>query len=102
MEVQELNIPCDPHFDLRNVMGDPVEIRSWNIQGLPSDSVSINNGIMVSRGKRWPLMIDPQSQANRWIKKKEGKELRVIKITNPKMLLFLENCIRMGQSMLIE
>lgn len=26
-------------------------------------AVSINNGVMVMRGKRWPLMIDPQSQA---------------------------------------
>lgn len=25
-------------------------------------AVSINNGVMVMRGKRWPLMIDPQSQ----------------------------------------
>ena len=28
-----------------------------------SKAVSINNGVMVMRGKRWPLMIDPQSQA---------------------------------------
>ena len=27
------------------------------------EAVSINNGVMVMRGKRWPLMIDPQSQA---------------------------------------
>ena len=27
-------------------------------------AVSINNGVMVMRGKRWPLMIDPQSQAS--------------------------------------
>ena len=27
--------------------------------------MSINNGVMVMRGKRWPLMIDPQSQAPR-------------------------------------
>lgn len=50
--------------------------RARNLQGLPTDSVSINNGVMTVRGKRWPLMIDPQGQGNKWIKKKEGKDLK--------------------------
>merc|ERR1719387_2704297 len=95
-------IPCSDTFDLKVVMGNPVEIREWNLQGLPADSVSINNGVMVSRGKRWPLMIDPQAQANKWIKKAKGKDLKVLKITNPKMLVFLEGCIRTGAPLLIE
>merc|ERR1719473_1023176 len=47
-------------------------------------------------------MIDPQAQANKWIKKKEGKDLKVIQITNPKMLILLEGCIRTGAPLLIE
>ena len=55
---------------------------------MPTDGVSINKGILVTRGKRWPLMIDPQAQANKWIKKKEGKEQRVLKMNHPEVLLF--------------
>jgi len=99
---KKVNIPCGDAFDLRDVMGNPVEIRDWNLQGLPADSVSINNGVLVLRGKRWPLMIDPQSQGNKWIRKKEGKELKMLKMTHPKMLLILEQCIRMGMPLLIE
>lgn len=40
-------------------MGDPMEIQSWNMNGLPSDSVSISNAILVKYGTRKPLMIDP-------------------------------------------
>ncbi|CAN0423093.1 unnamed protein product, partial [Laminaria digitata] len=31
--------------------------------------VSTDSAILVTKGTRWPLMIDPQGQANKWIKK---------------------------------
>ncbi len=49
-------------------MGDAVQVREWQINGLPTDRVSTDNAILVTRGKRWPLMIDPQEQAKKWIK----------------------------------
>lgn len=36
-ELKNLEIPCGDTFDLREVMGNPVEIREWNLQGLPAD-----------------------------------------------------------------
>jgi dynein heavy chain len=39
-----------------------VKIRAWNIAGLPVDSFSVDNGIIVSKSRRWPLMIDPQGK----------------------------------------
>lgn len=59
-------------------MVDPTIIREWNIQGLPSDNFSTENGIIVTRGTRWPLIIDPQCQAVKWIRFMEAsKDLKV-------------------------
>ena len=59
-----LQVPCSDKFSLREVLGDAVKIRDWNIDGLPNDSFSIDNGIIISHARRWPLMIDPQLQAS--------------------------------------
>ena len=57
---QEKEIPCSEVFSLNGTLGDAVKIRAWQIAGLPVDSFSIDNGIIVSNSRRWPLMIDPQ------------------------------------------
>jgi len=45
-----LHIPASgTEFSLSNTLGDPVQIREWQNQGLPSDAVSVSNGILVSR-----------------------------------------------------
>lgn len=50
------------------ILGDPVQIRQWQIDGLPRDYLSTENAILVSYSRRWPLFVDPQGQANKWIK----------------------------------
>ncbi|XP_012666455.1 dynein heavy chain 6, axonemal [Otolemur garnettii] len=100
---QSLEIPIDPSFSLINILGDPYEIRQWNADGLPRDLISTENGILVTQGRRWPLMIDPQDQANRWIRNKESRNgLKIIKLTDSNFLRVLENSIRLGLPVLLE
>jgi len=58
-------------LQLTQFLVDNATIGEWNLEGLPSDDLSIQNGIMVTRSSRYPLMIDPQSQAYTWIKQRE-------------------------------
>jgi len=100
---KESGIPASDDYSLIHVLADPFEIRQWNADGLPTDNLSTENAILVTRGRRWPLMIDPQDQANRWIRTKEGKNgLKVIKLTDGNFLRTLENCIRIGMPVLLE
>jgi dynein heavy chain len=56
-------VPCGAErFSLAAVLGAPVTIRQWLLDGLPSDALSIDNAIIVTAAQRWPLMIDPQGQ----------------------------------------
>jgi len=99
----EVGLDADPHWKCADVLCDPSEIRQWSIKSLPSDELSIENGILVTRGRRWPLMIDPQGQGNRWIRSmKKDIGLGVIKLTAPNFLRSLETGIREGNSILLE
>jgi dynein heavy chain len=67
-ECGKVKVQVSQPFSLVNTLAKPVEVREWNLRGLPSDALSIDNGVCVKIGQRWPLMIDPQMQANKWIK----------------------------------
>ena len=96
-------IPCSSTFTLEGVMGEPVKIREWAIQGLPNDPFSIDNAIVMASAKRWPLLIDPQGQANKWIRNmEEANQLHVIKLTDKNFVRTLENCIPLGFPVLLE
>jgi dynein heavy chain len=101
-------IPCSASFSLTATLGDAVKIREWTIAKLPNDSFSIDNAIMLQQSNRWPLMIDPQGQANRWVKNMESGSgassgsLKVVKQSQAGFVRMLENSIMVGASVLIE
>ncbi|KAJ3302063.1 Dynein heavy chain 7, axonemal [Kappamyces sp. JEL0829] len=102
-KLQACNIPCTTPLVFSKVLGDPIKIRDWAIAGLPTDPFSIDNGIIVSNSRRWPLMIDPQGQANKWVKNMEkDNKLVIIKLTDADFVRNLENAITFGLPVLLE
>ena len=102
-QVPQSGIACSFPFSLQETLGNPVQVRQWVINKLPNDGFSIDNAIMMTQSNRWPLMIDPQGQANKWIKnmcKESG--IDVIKLSNKDYLRTLANAIRFGRAVLLE
>ncbi|KAL2765787.1 dynein axonemal heavy chain 2 isoform 1 [Daubentonia madagascariensis] len=102
-KIWELQVPCSPRFTIDNFLTNPTKVRDWNIQGLPSDAFSTENGIIVTRGNRWALMIDPQAQALKWIKNMEGNQgLKIIDLQMSDYLRILEQAIQFGYPVLLQ
>ena len=47
-QVEALGIPASPAFDFALFLADPSDVRDWNIDGLPADAFSTENGVVVT------------------------------------------------------
>lgn len=102
-QLARYEIKYSSNYSLSSVLIDSFELRSWNICGLPRDSVSTDSAIIVTRALRWPLMIDPQEQANRWIRALESDNLlKICKITDSGLMNVIVDSIRLGYPVIIE
>ncbi|KAL1763485.1 dynein heavy chain 1, axonemal, partial [Sigmodon hispidus] len=73
------------------------------IAGLPNDTLSVENGVINQYSQRWTHFIDPQSQANKWIKNMEKDSgLDMFKLSDCDFLHSMENAIRFGKPCLPE
>jgi dynein heavy chain len=103
-------------------MTTPTIIREWNIQGLPRDNFSTENAILATRtsssslcmkdfnGNKNKLLlfflsivIDPQSQATKWIKQMEKSNgLKIIDFQMRDYMKIIEECIKIGRPCLCQ
>lgn len=101
--LKQFEVNCATNFSLKEVLGDDVKIRDWQLNELPTDDFSTDNAIILENSKRWPLMIDPQMQANIWIRKSEER-LGILKPTQSGVEIsrILETSIPYGKPILLE
>lgn len=100
---RSIDIPCSEKFNLISCLGKREEIQDWHMFGLATDEFSVENGILMANSCRQCLFLDPQQQANKFIKQMEsGKHLKVVKQSDPKYFNVLLDCMRDGHPILIE
>ncbi|CAB3221174.1 unnamed protein product [Arctia plantaginis] len=101
--ILEVNVPHTHGATPLSTLGDAVQIRTWQMYGLPRDPMSVESAVLMSNSRRWPLIIDPQTQANKWIRamgKIEG--LIVCKPNDRDLLRNFESALRFGKPVLLE
>uniref|UniRef100_A0A8C3MSF3 Uncharacterized protein n=1 Tax=Geospiza parvula TaxID=87175 RepID=A0A8C3MSF3_GEOPR len=102
-ELREHKIPFSEDLNLISMLVDQPTISEWNLQGLPGDHLSIQNGIIVTKASRYPLLVDPQTQGKAWvINKEQDNELQVTTLNDKYFRQHLEDSLSLGRSLLIE
>ncbi|KAG8349154.1 putative Dynein heavy chain N terminal region 2 domain1 [Trypanosoma vivax] len=102
-EIKRQQIPVTKNFDFVDFLADPTEVRDWQQAGLPGDDFSKENGAVVMCGTRWPLMIDPQLQAIKWIKCMEkDRGLKVIDQKQADFQKTVEYAVQFGCPLLLQ
>uniref|UniRef100_A0A7S0KGL2 Dynein-1, subspecies f n=1 Tax=Micromonas pusilla TaxID=38833 RepID=A0A7S0KGL2_MICPS len=103
-DIASRGVPMTVPFKLETLLTSDVETGQWASDGLPSDELSVQNGILTTRASRFPLCIDPQMQAVTWIKKREGQKLdgKMKTFNDSDFLKQLELAVQYGLPFLFE
>jgi len=96
-------IPVTKNLDVSKFLVDESEVGEWNLDGLPTDDLSVQNGIMVTRASRFPVLVDPQGQGKTWLRAREERNGVVVStLTDKHFRRNLEECLSDGKPLLIE
>ena len=66
-DVAKRGIPYNEGIVIEDFLADEPLKNEWFMSKLPSDTLSVQNAILVTTSSRFPLLIDPQDQAKNWL-----------------------------------
>ena len=102
-DLQRLHIPCTPDFRPHNLVSTTSELQNWFAKGLSKDDFSVQNGVLIMKASRFPLCIDPQEQALKWIKNLfKSTQLTIKSHNDPDYLRHLELAVEFGNPFILE
>eukprot|EP00658_Telonema_sp_P-2_P083320 TRINITY_DN8993_c0_g2_i1.p1 TRINITY_DN8993_c0_g2~~TRINITY_DN8993_c0_g2_i1.p1 ORF type:complete len:4024 (-),score=1669.66 TRINITY_DN8993_c0_g2_i1:145-12216(-) len=100
---KKLGIPVTDNLDVVKFLVDETTIADWRLEGLPADTHSVQNAIMITTSTKWPLMIDPQGQALQWIRRRtEINGCKVSQQSDKRFIHQLQEQLANGRPMIIE
>ena len=101
-DIVEKQIPYTDGIDPLVVLATAADQATWKTEGLPADRVSLENAAVVVSCNRYPLLIDPQLQGQKWIKGREGSEMITIQLSQRNWLKKVEMAVSNGNVLMIE
>jgi len=58
-KIEDHGINITPKLNFNSMFSDPLKVKSWLDNGLPNDSYSIQNAIILKNAQMQPILIDP-------------------------------------------
>lgn len=90
-------IPYTIALNITNMLVESATVSEWTLQGLPNDELSVQNALIATTSRSYPLLIDPQSQGKMWIKNKEASNLQITSLNHKYFRTHLEDCLSLGK-----
>ncbi|XJO78526.1 hypothetical protein BDV3_002952 [Batrachochytrium dendrobatidis] len=91
------------NFNCITVMNTESEQLIWKSQGLPADTLSLENAIITLNNRAISLLIDPSGQATEWIKHYlKDKKPEIISQSNESFMRSLELAVRFGKTLIVQ
>merc|ERR1712016_353617 len=101
--LKQRNVSFTKDLNVVTMLVDTDEMSEWALQGLPNDELSLQNAAIVTKGKSYPLLIDPQGQGKNWIKSKnQYNDLQITSLNHKYFRTHLEDSLSLGRPLLIE
>ena len=100
--LKKVKLPFTESLNVVNMLITDTDAAEWNLQGLPSDQLSLQNASIVTKARSFPLLMDPQGQGKNWIMAKEAGDLQVTNLNHKYFRTHLEDCLSLGRPLLIE
>ena len=99
--LQRLDIAVRADFSAQRAFASPMEVEDWVLKGLPNDGFSKDNAALMDQSLCYPLLVDPQGQATRWLRNRFPN----MKVSKPSKSAFrntVENAFQFGARLLVE
>ncbi|OHT13633.1 Dynein heavy chain family protein [Tritrichomonas foetus] len=101
--MKEANLKFNENITIENSIGNEAVIRDWVLKGLPNDTHSIENALIIQENETcYPLLIDPQLSGTKWLQTVLDNQLHLLSFDQPDFLHVLKNCVSLGYSVIIE
>lgn len=101
-DLKSRQIPLTQDSDPLDMLTDHSKNAKMITEGLPSDRISVENGSIVNNCKRWPLIIDPQGQGLKWLKRKEEGNVDIVQLSQKTWVKVIEHAMINGRCVIVE
>ncbi|VDM16092.1 unnamed protein product [Hydatigera taeniaeformis] len=90
-------------FDLLRFLVTEKDRLHWKTQGLPSDSLSLENAVVILRSNLFPFIVAPSGSVVRWLKSQlEDQQIEVTDQRSHNFPTVLELAIRFGKALVVQ
>ncbi|XP_053593840.1 dynein axonemal heavy chain 7-like [Microplitis demolitor] len=101
--IENLKISCSSEFNFIKVAESEITVSNWHFYGLPKNRFPVENAVIAKNSLQPCLFIDPQNQANFWIREMEKEnKIKILKLVTTDFLIEIQKSIELGQPVLLE